>query len=409
MRRWWMLGWLLLLCLAGCSGLSALVEPMPTAAVLMPSPIPPTPVWSATPLPTVIPTPTASVTPTLMPVGTLPAGYEATPRPNVIGVLPFPADVNPLTGLRVSNPEVLEHRPLLIKISNYPRRGRPHAGLGQADFVFDYYIGEGLDRFLAVFYSQQPTNIGPLRSGRLVDAQLTDFYGGVLVYRGADPEVDDDIVATLPARSIADAPCPAICDGYDAYKTSTFVSVPGLRDWMAAKGWDDSQQELNGMVFSEAAPQSSLTADMLGVQFSNINRTEWYYDPTTGKYARYYESDVTEDEFVMVQSIDRNTGNQVEFDNLIILFAEYIEYKETLHNVYMNTNFAGQPALFFRDGQVVEGTWRITGKQDPLIFTDANGITYPLKPGVTWVYILGLASTVEQVEPGHWEADFDLP
>ena len=103
------------------------------------------------------------------------------------------------------------------------------------------------------------------------------------------------------------------------------------------------------------------------------------------------------------------TCKKKSFDNLIILFAEYIEYKETLHNVYMNTNFAGQPALFFRDGQVVEGTWRITGKQDPLIFTDANGITYPLKPGVTWVYILGLASTVEQVEPGHWEADFDLP
>ena len=399
----------LLLSLTGCSSLTELIAPLPTTAVLMPSPIPPTPVWSATPLPSLIPTPTPSITPTLLPVGTLPAAYQDTPQPYVAGVLPFPADVNPLTGLQVGDPAVLEHRPLLIKISNYPRRGRPHAGLGQADVIFDYYIGEGLDRFLAVFYSQQPTNIGPLRSGRLVDAQLTSFYNGVLVYRGADPLVDDDIVATLPARAIADAPCPAICDGYDAYKTSTFVSVPGLRDWMASRGWDDRRQILDGMVFSDAVPPSERTAEMLGVQFSNINRMEWYYNPLSGRYSRYYESDVTEDEFVMVQSIDRNTGHQVEFDNLIIIFAEYIEYKETLHNVYLNTNYAGQPALFFRDGRALEGTWQIAGKQSPLVFKDSSGMTYRLKPGVTWVYILGLASTVEQVEPGHWEANFDLP
>jgi hypothetical protein len=92
----------------------------------------------------------------------------------------FPSDVDPLTGLTVSDPTILDRRPVMIKVSNYPRSTRPHAGLSSADIVFDYYIGEGGNRFLALFYGQNTDAAGPIRSGRLVDRWLVRMYQGIL-------------------------------------------------------------------------------------------------------------------------------------------------------------------------------------------------------------------------------------
>ena len=58
------------------------------------------------------------------------------PLPGLIGPGDFPPDVNPLTGERVSDPALLQRRPLAIKIANMARV-RPQAGLNQADLVFD--------------------------------------------------------------------------------------------------------------------------------------------------------------------------------------------------------------------------------------------------------------------------------
>jgi hypothetical protein len=77
---------------------------------------------SATPTPTVTLTPKPSATPT---------------KPQTsVGPNEFPEGVNPLTGLKVENPELLKRRPVLVKVSNYPAEGRPHAGLSYADIVF---------------------------------------------------------------------------------------------------------------------------------------------------------------------------------------------------------------------------------------------------------------------------------
>jgi hypothetical protein len=54
---------------------------------------------------------------------------------------PLSEVINPLTGLPAADPALLDRRPVMVKVSNFPRLGRPHAGLSFADIVFDYYIG----------------------------------------------------------------------------------------------------------------------------------------------------------------------------------------------------------------------------------------------------------------------------
>ena len=121
-----------------------------TAPAATPTPTPtPTEIPTSTETPTPLPTETPTLTPTpLYP----PEGY---------GPSNFPTDVDPLTGLKVANPALLDRRPMLIKVSNLPRNVRPQWGLSLADIVFEYYTEEGTTRFAALFYGNDADNGRP--------------------------------------------------------------------------------------------------------------------------------------------------------------------------------------------------------------------------------------------------------
>ncbi|MCL4527783.1 MAG: DUF3048 C-terminal domain-containing protein [Chloroflexi bacterium] len=68
----------------------------------------------------------------------------------------FPAGINPLSGLPVTDPSLLKTPAMLISVSNFPATARPQAGLSFAPMVFEFSITEGADRFLAVFYGENP-------------------------------------------------------------------------------------------------------------------------------------------------------------------------------------------------------------------------------------------------------------
>lgn len=77
----------------------------------------------------------------------------------------FPAGVNPLTGLRVADPSWLDLPAVLVSVSNMPVTARPQAGLGFAPWVFEFFIGTGTTRFMAVFYGGAPRIIPNVSGG----------------------------------------------------------------------------------------------------------------------------------------------------------------------------------------------------------------------------------------------------
>ncbi|MDP1546732.1 MAG: SdrD B-like domain-containing protein [Anaerolineales bacterium] len=90
-------------------------------------------------------------TPTEIPI-TATATAEPTPTATPL----VPPSFNPLTGLPVEDPSLLDLPALLISISHFPVNARPQAGLSFAPWVFEIYITEGATRFLSTFYGQFP-------------------------------------------------------------------------------------------------------------------------------------------------------------------------------------------------------------------------------------------------------------
>ena len=96
------------------------------------------------------------------------------------------ANINPLTGLPVSDPALLERRPMAIKVTKFPRSVRPEWGLSQADNVYNYYIGDQMTRFIGVFYGTDASRVGPVRSAHF-DENIIRMYKAIFVFGSADP------------------------------------------------------------------------------------------------------------------------------------------------------------------------------------------------------------------------------
>ncbi|MBI4759469.1 MAG: DUF3048 domain-containing protein, partial [Chloroflexi bacterium] len=118
-----------------------------------------------------------------------------TPRPPATATIPPPTatplprnDINPLTGLIVES-ALLQRRPIHVRIGNDPEI-RPQSGLEKADLVFeDVMEGWWVTRLTAVYLSQDPDKVGPIRSVRLVNLELAPQFDAAMAHSGASDRI----------------------------------------------------------------------------------------------------------------------------------------------------------------------------------------------------------------------------
>jgi hypothetical protein len=397
-----------IMCLAGCQPAATPTQAPPTltsipaatsTTAVANTAVPPTPVViTATPLPTATETPLPTLT------STIEAVHYGPDR--------FPKDINPFTGLKVDDPAILDRRPVMVKVSNFPPSGRPQYGLSVADLVFEFYIGEGTNRFSAIYYGEKPEKVGPVRSARLADIQLASMYQTLFAYASADARVRNDLINHLDGLSITvrDSTCPALCDTGDHTVDSVFANVAKFDEYAKLKGINNYRQIVTGMVFDSIPPEIYKSeGNFVVIRYNDLDIGAWKYDPSQRKYLRWTETDIPENPVKLVPLNDRLTGKQVAFDNVVLLYARYNEYNPTLHNIELWANREARRAVFYRDGRMITGYWQSPANDRPMIFFDDQNKAIPLKPGNTWFVILGLSSTVDQAEAGQWNVQFLLP
>jgi hypothetical protein len=351
--------------------------------------------------------PAASATPSPTPT------LEPTPTPTEeiikIGPADFPDDVNPLTGLKVSDPAILDRRPVMVKVANYPRWGRPHAGLSKADIVFNYYTGQATNRFLALYYGQDSEKIGPVRSGRYIDRWLVTMYQGTLTMVGAWAPVLDSISGRLGNRLIQEGKdnCPAVCR-LEQNEAGVFANSAEVSKYYGAKSSaTNTRQDLAGMAFNTIPPSGGKSGTEFTMQYHVTNLGNWRYDAATHKYIAWIEDKNEKDEVILVPLVDRNTNEQLSFSNLVVVFAEIkvLNGDDTLHEYDI---LGSGKALYFRNGQVFEGTYK-SDDQHPFKFLDAAGNPFEFQPGNTWINITGLNSEVTEETAGVWRVILKIP
>lgn len=397
-------GWVLIALTCACAG-QALTSEAPAEW-----PTGTTVVASLTGLAT---TPTQRIpfaSPTISPLPTTDTPQPTTtPKPSAtpaqLGPDSFPENVNPLTGLEPDNPHRLARRPILIKVSNYPATLRPHSGLSSADMVWEYFIGTGMTRYLALFYGEDAPRVGPIRSGRLIDPQIVSLYGGFLGMVGADPFVWSVIASELPGRFLSEKPgtCPAICRDPDGI--SVFADTAAFTEYVRQKGLDDQRPDLAGMRFDRVIPEGGQEANKIWVLVAYLDQVGWDYDPARGAYMRSQEVEQSDGSVLLEPMVDRLTGEQLAFENVVILFTSHNIIKPSLIEINLRDS-DGSQALIFRDGQIYRATFSAVSPATPLRFFDLQGEPFPFKPGATWFHIVGLESELTQLDQSYWKITF---
>ncbi|MCB9456834.1 MAG: DUF3048 domain-containing protein [Anaerolineaceae bacterium] len=141
-------------------------------------------------------------------------GGTASAQDTMIGPDTYPTGINPLTGLPVSNPDLLNRRPLIIKISNNPAIVRPQSGLNEADIVWEHLLSGGVTRFSAIFLSTDLEHIGPVRSAAWWTLNSPVFTGDPFTYSGMAQGTLDVLRgdALMASRVVGGSgPCPPLC------------------------------------------------------------------------------------------------------------------------------------------------------------------------------------------------------
>ncbi len=312
-----------------------------------------------TPTPTRTPEPPPQATATATPV---PAAPTATPMQlGPYGPDSYPDNVDPLTGLPVDDPAVLNRRPLAIKIAN-DVAARPQSGLSDADIVYEHYAEGDVTRYTALFYSHAPDIAGSLRSGRLIDLEIAPMYGTILVASGFSGGVQDRMkAANWVDRNFSGS------FGYEKEPYMQRIQRPGLAYehtlfavpaelWKLAdqKSVDQKPTLTPGMAFRSQPPPSDLPASRVTIAYSrNINDfvVDWQYDPASGKYLRSQAGQ---------PDTDYLNGQQITAENVVVVGAMHVN-TDIMEDSYsglwsVEIQLWGEgPVSLFRDGYRYEG------------------------------------------------------
>jgi hypothetical protein len=317
------------------------------------------------------------------------------------------SSINPLTGLPVDNPENLLLPPALVSVTNFPPTARPQAGLSTSPIVFELFIGDGMTRYLAIFYGEYPESsiqdksgdpledfsegiqepvIGPVRSGRLPYEYVRQLYNGFIVMASAYSRVADQLGDYVNVSGD---------DQSDI--NSVLISVDDIEKIAEESGKELGEAALSGMVFEKDIPEGGKDAYSLWIFYAYKNQVFWRFDVDDESYHRWQDN---ADGSTFVEQTDRLNGDPLTYENVIVLFADHQVENTYLIDIDLLYVKKGK-ALLFRDGRMYDIYWttkseeyeKTTGKLRPIRFIDAEGNPFPLKPGQTWIELVPTYTT----------------
>lgn len=306
----------------------------------------------------------------------------------VIGPDNYPPNVNPLTGLEVTNPAILNQRPLMIKVPNAPAAARPQWSLQQADIIWEYVIAGGFTRIVPIYLTNSPERVGPIRSLRLVDFDLTRLYRGLVATSG----MSDGTWETLFRDPVMESRV-LVGESYDAfyrdpnvgrsYDLTLFSNTDQLRELADGLNKDVVGEQLYGMAFSDAVVNPSKPLSELWLDYAST-KVRWLWDDEQNVWLR-------EQDGVLHTTIEGNDELPLKVDNVVIIEEDHNVANRVRDAYWGYSNFAysapfiGSGRVYvLRDGQYIEGEWRRENRNDMLTFFDTSGNPLAFKPGLTF-------------------------
>jgi hypothetical protein len=310
------------------------------------------------------------------------------PKPSVVKEEPKETKYYfPLTG--IASDTKTDGRAIAVMVSNHPK-ARPETGLNKADIVYEILAEGDITRFLAVFQSEHPEKVGPVRSARPYYIELAKGLGAFFVAHGFSPD----------AKKMLDSGYIDNINGmfYDGtlFKRASFRKAPhnsyityeNMLKGASLKHYSMANTP-PAFQFMTEEESKNISGDpaksvMISYSGSHMSDSTFVYDEASGKYKRYSSGE---------QTIDLETKAPILADNIFIV--------EAVHRIVDSSGRrvidfkSGGNAYLLQKGKVNKVSWEFrNGRIVPV----KDGKEVPFVPGHTWVNVVpttpGLAKSV---------------
>ena len=282
-----------------------------------------------------------------------------------------PVYVAPLSGLPDPRGLTKHHSAITIKIDN-TYAARPQFGVNEADVVYEEIVEGGITRLAAVFDSQLPSVVGPIRSVRRTDGEIVFPIGGVFACSGG---------AQYALQSIASAPVKFLDEstsGGAMFRDPKRFPPHNLLGNAAelvkvGRGNKPPREIFTYRAHGVQAPGAKVHSFTVG--FAAGYATSYTWDQSTQSWNRYIFGAPD-----LVAS-----GAQLSPKNVIVM---NVNYKGGVGVIGAEAVLTGSgPVEVFTDGRVERGTWSRSSLSRPIVYRN-NGRAIELTPGQTWVELL---------------------
>ena len=310
-----------------------------------------------------------------------------------------------------------KRRPLGIMVQNNVE-ARPQSGLSSADVVHEAVAEGGITRFLAMFYCEQPTIVGSVRSARMYFIRMLQGYGNSPLYGhvgGANTPGPADALGEIKKLDWYGyndmdqfaVPFPNYWRDYDrlpgrATEHTVYTNTQKLWDYAAKnrglsnvdengvawdKGWepwtfeDDAKEGDRG---TTAKINFGFWDNSLGSDYT----VNWNYDKASNSYLRVNGGEPHK---------DLNTKKQLVAKDVVIVFAdEHVANDGYDHGQHMLYDVVGDgDAIMFKNGQATKANWVKKKPEDMMRFYDKNDKELAFVRGKIWIEILPTGNDVE--------------
>ena len=278
----------------------------------------------------------------------------------------------PLTGVEAKDGEsVALDRPVVVAKIDNSTASSPQIGLSKADLVVEELVEGGITRLAAFYYSQLPTNIGPIRSMRASDIGIVSPADGVIATSGAAGQT----IARLQKAKIKffqEGGPGFYRDNGRRQPYNLFTDLTKV-----AKAAEDGKDERPADYlpwgteadFANGRPAGTIQADF------GSHTTTWEF--RKGKYVN--------------NNSNAAQGDRFQPDSVLVIRVKITDagYRDPAGNFVPESHFVGKgKAQLFHNGQVVEGTWSKPKLDSAVSLATADGAELKVPAGKVWVELV---------------------
>jgi hypothetical protein len=288
--------------------------------------------------------------------------------------------------------------PMLVQIDN-DKGGigdRAPWGAALADIIYETPLHKnGNTRLSYLFSDVIPESVGPVRSARVTHVELREEWDAGFLYYGGQPyegtNINDAFRETgANKKGVLFSGTVGTNKAWKKYYTKV-KGLPGPHDKdanvkaMQALIPADFKAPSRPYLFTDDLPELGDFATNVSITLKTPEYSSSFtYDPNANVYLRYMNGE---------PYVDKSTGEQLSFSNLIIQRTK-VTFYHGISDRPLTVNIGSGNADIFIGGRYIPGYWMRTGMNQRTVFFDQDGNELKLQRGRTFISIIDYSTPV---------------